>query len=63
MVRNLLSNAGDSGSVPGLGTEIPYAMGQLSLYPATKTQCSPPICFDKLKSETLISPKKNGQSA
>ena len=31
VVKNLPSNAGDTGSIPGLGTEIPYATGQLRL--------------------------------
>ena len=29
MVKNLPSNAGDRGSIPGLGTKIPCAAGQL----------------------------------
>ena len=31
VVKNLPCNAGDTGSVPGQGTKIPYATGQLSL--------------------------------
>ena len=30
VVKNLPSNAGDKGSIPGQGTKIPHAMGQLS---------------------------------
>ena len=30
LVKNPLSNARDTGSVPGPGTKIPHAMGQLS---------------------------------
>ena len=30
MVKNLPSNAEDAGSIPGRGTKIPHAMGQLS---------------------------------
>ena len=30
MVKNLPCNAGDVGLIPGLGTKIPYAAGQLS---------------------------------
>ena len=37
VVKNLPSNAGDKGLTPGLGTEIPHATGQLSLYTTTKT--------------------------
>ena len=29
-VKNLPSNAGDVGSIPGRGTKIPHAAGQLS---------------------------------
>ena len=31
MVKNLPSNAGDTGLIPGQGTKIPHATGQLSL--------------------------------
>ena len=30
VVKNLSSNAGDAGSIPGWGTKIPHATGQLS---------------------------------
>ena len=30
VVKNLPSNAGDMGSIPGQGTKIPHAAGQLS---------------------------------
>ena len=30
MVKNLPSNAGDTGSIPDGGTKIPHAAGQLS---------------------------------
>ena len=42
MARNLPSNAGDVGSIPGEGTKIPYAVGQLSLR-ATTTE---PACHN-----------------
>ena len=35
VVKNLPSNAGDMGSVPGGGTKIPHAVGQLSPWAAT----------------------------
>ena len=38
VVKNLPSNAGDVGSIPGGGTKIPHAMGQLS--PCDPTQPS-----------------------
>ena len=35
VVKNPPCNAGDVGSIPGLGTEIPQALGQLSSHTAT----------------------------
>ena len=35
MVKNLPSNAGDSGLIPGHGTKIPHAAGQLSPHTTT----------------------------
>ena len=35
MVKNPLSNAADMGSIPGRGTRILHATGQLSLQAAT----------------------------
>ena len=35
VVKNLSCNAGDTGSIPGWGTKIPHAAGQLSLRAAT----------------------------
>ena len=35
MVKNLPANAGDTGSIPGQGTKIPHAIGQLSLHTTT----------------------------
>ena len=35
MVKNLPSNAGDVGSIPGQGTKIPHAAGQLSPHATT----------------------------
>ena len=37
VVKNLPSNAGAAGLIPGSGTKIPRAMGQLDLRAATKT--------------------------
>ena len=34
-VKNLSFNAGDMGLMPGWGTKIPHALGQLSLHAAT----------------------------
>ena len=35
VIKNPPSNAGDAGSIPGRGTKIPHATGQLSLHAAT----------------------------
>ena len=35
LVKNLPSNAGEVGSIPGWGTKIPYAAGELSLHTTT----------------------------
>ena len=35
VVKNPPSNAGDAGSIPGWGTKIPHAVGQLSLHTTT----------------------------
>ena len=40
MVENPPSNAGDAGSIPGRGTEIPHAAGQLSPCAATTEHVS-----------------------
>ena len=44
MVKNSLSNAGDSGSIPGQGTKIPHGAGQLSSH---ATMRGAPLCFNK----------------
>ena len=36
VVKNLPSKAGDAGSIPGLGTKIPHAAGQLNPCSATR---------------------------
>ena len=36
MINDLPSNAGDRGSIPGLGNKIPHAVGQLSLCAAIR---------------------------
>ena len=41
MIRNLPSSAGDVGSIPGQGTKISHAEGQLSLCRATRDTCAP----------------------
>ena len=39
VVKNLPSNAGDSGSIPGWGTKIPHAVGQPSPRATTTEAC------------------------
>ena len=39
VVKNLPSNAGNTSSIPGRGTKIPHAMGQLSLRAAARETC------------------------
>ena len=36
VVKHLPPNAGDTGLIPGQGTKIPHAMGQLSPHTATR---------------------------
>ena len=36
MVKNLPSDTGDAGLIPGWGTKMPCAMGQLSLHTTTR---------------------------
>ena len=38
--KNSPSNAGESGLIPGWGTKIPHALGQLSLNTVTKEPVS-----------------------
>ena len=40
-VKNPSFNAGDAGSIPGWGTKIPRAAGQLSLHATTKDPSCP----------------------
>ena len=39
-MKNLPSNTGDAGLIPGQGTKIPHAMGQLS----PRTTTTEPVC-------------------
>ena len=41
MVKNPFSNAGDAGSIPGLGTKIPHTEKQLSPSATTGEACVP----------------------
>ena len=51
VVKNLPSNAGDTGSIPGQGTKVPHAMRQLeSLHAATTEplEAQEPLSCDKV---------------
>ena len=41
VIRKLPSITGDVGSIPGPGTKISHASGQLSLHAATRSLCKP----------------------
>ena len=41
VVKHPLANAGDTGSIPGWGTMIPHAVGQLSPSATTTEPCAP----------------------
>lgn len=43
MVNNLPTSAGDAGSIPGWGTEIPQAVGQLSAHATTRVPVLKPL--------------------
>ena len=49
VVKNPPSNAGDAGSIPGQGSKIPYATGQLS----PPTAISEPACHNQREAPLL----------
>ena len=49
IVKNPPSNAGDAGSIPGLGTKIPLATGQLSPRAATTELTRSMACKPQLE--------------
>ena len=50
VVKNPPSNAGDAGSIPGQGTKIPHAAGQLGPRAATTEPAHSGACASQLKS-------------
>ena len=54
VVKNPSSNAGDTGSIPGQGTKIPHAIGQLSPRISTRE----PTCC-KLQSPRALEPVRH----
>ena len=59
MVKNLPSNAGYVGLIPGWGTKIPHAAGQLSLCAATTEPVHSGACASRLERSPLIITKRS----
>ena len=58
MVKNLPSNSGDAGSIPGWGTKIPHAAGNYACAPqllSLRTSTREPACY-KLQSPRALEP-------
>lgn len=51
MVKNTPANVGDVGSIPGLRTEIPYAIRQLNPHNTTREVCAPQQRSHSVKKE------------
>ena len=49
VVKNLPYNAGDTGSIPGQGTKIPHAVGQLNPCATTTKPKCPEACMPQLE--------------
>ena len=49
VVKNPSSSGGDAGSIPGRGTKIPHAVGQLSLHAATTEPTRSGACASQLE--------------
>ena len=58
VVKNPPSNAGDAGSIPGRGTKIPHATGQLSL----RTTTTEPSCHSWREACALLLEKPSCHS-
>ena len=56
VVKNLPSNAGDAGSIPGQGTNIPHAAGQLSPHATTREPTRSGACTPQLLSLHTLEP-------
>ena len=57
MVKNLPSNAGDVGLIPGQGTKIPHSVGQLSLHAAITEPVLSGARVPQLERSTCATPK------
>ena len=51
VIENPPPNAGDTGLIPGQGTKIPHAMGQLSLSTATTEATRPETWAPQLRTD------------
>ena len=59
VVKNPPSSAGDTGSIPGRGIKIPYAMGQLSPYTSQLVSSWPQQRASAAKNPDFIKITKN----
>ena len=57
VVKNSPSNAGDTGSIPGQGTKIPHATGQLSPCTTTAEPACSGACTPQLERSPLATMK------
>ena len=57
VVKNPPSNAKDLGSIPGWGTKIPHAVGQLSLHIITTESHTPQLARSPHSGEVVIAVK------
>ena len=58
VVKNLPSNAGDKGSIPGQGAKIPHASGKVSVNSPTTEK---PLCHKKSLESTMRDPECSSQ--
>ena len=52
MVKNLPTDAGNTGSIPGQGTKIPHAAGQLTLRAISTEPAREPVLHNKRSPRT-----------
>ena len=58
VVKDPPSDAGNAGSIPGRGTKIPYAVGQLSPCPATTEPVCSRACAPQLERSTCATTRE-----
>ena len=59
MLKNPPSNTGDTSSIAGWGTKIPYAAGQLSLRAAAREAHVPPLLNPSTPESVLCSKRRH----